>query len=141
MIRQRRPRPHLPFYRSNTIRFSFIITGTFIAWALSFGPDDWHHTPSLNWLHHALPWPVMSIGFALYVVALLTGRIGAIIFADFLGLAMYGAAFVALLATLEPTRSNNPLALSAMALVCVLHFAAGRLAVIERERRDDGRSR
>lgn len=124
-----------PFYRSPLTRAAFTGTGAFVTWGLSpAGPDQWHSTASLLWLHQALPWPIMWIGFAAYTLCQAWGQINAVIFADFLGLIMYGVAFFAILVTLDPEQILNPIALSAVFLACVLHYLAGRLAVSDRER-------
>lgn len=122
------------FYRSPITPVSFVLSGAYLAFALSpWGPTAWRDTPSLRLLHQVLPWPVLSAGFVAYVVLLLTRSLTAVIIAEAVGLVFYGSGLVALLATLRPDRPANPLAIAGLFLACVLHVLALRLAVIQRE--------
>lgn len=122
----------VPFYRSIIVRYSFILSGSFLAWSLSsWGPRPWRSTPSLRWLHQVLPWPLMSAGFAVYVCLLVWGSVKSSAVADWLGLFMYGCAFIAAVVTVRFDRPTNPIGIGALFLVCVLHYAAARLAEIQ----------
>jgi hypothetical protein len=121
------------FYRTALTRWSFIITGLGVAFTLSpFAPAAWHDTPSLRWLHHLLPFPLMACGFVLYVALLATDRLDLVIVADFLGLFMYLCELIALVVTASHNRFNG-ITTAAMCLACVYHYAAGRLALYHRE--------
>lgn len=123
------------FYRNELVRWSFMVTGGFVAYTLSpFAPTGWHDTPSLLWLHRVLPWPILAAMFALYVVLLGTNRIGCVVVGDFLGLFMYLCELVALCVT-APGHPVNGLAFAAFFLACVFHGAAGRLALYDLESR------
>lgn len=125
-------RPEMPWYRTEMTRWALIITGAALAWSFSpWGPHKWRDTPSLRLLHHVMPWPVCSLLLAIYTVLLIYGRVKAVIAADFLGLYLYGAEFVAMLLRLNPHAPTNPFAIGGVFLACVLHIAAGRLAVYE----------
>lgn len=127
-------RRSLPFYRSNVTRWAFILTGTYLAVSLSpWGPAEWRDTPSLRWLHTVVPFPVMVAAFAAYVAMHLLGSLRIVVLADYLGLALYGIGLVALLVTVRLDRPTNPLAIAAVALACVLHYMAGKLAVNDKE--------
>lgn len=124
----------VPFYRTAITQYGFALAGAFLAYALSpWAPPPWHDTPSLRWLHSVMPYSVMAGGFALYTLLLLTHRIVATVIADFIGLAAYGTGLVAVLVTLRMDRPTNPLLIASLFLACVLHFAAGRLALIQKE--------
>lgn len=124
----------MPWYRTQVTRWALILTGMFLAVSFSpAGPTQWRDTPSLRLLHHLLPWPVICALFTVYTVLMLTGGLRAAIFACFLGLGLYGCEFFALLLKLDVHQKTNPFAIGGVFLACVLHFAAGRLAVYEKE--------
>lgn len=127
----------LPFYRTTWTRFTFIATGAYLAVALSpWGPDQWKNTPSLRWLHLVMPWTLLAVLFAGYVLLLLWGRVEAVAVASAVGAVLYGWELVALIATLHVHRPTNPLSIAAVFLACVFHLAAARLAIIQAARRD-----
>jgi hypothetical protein len=99
----------LPFYRSPVTRWALFTTGLGLAVAFApWGPTAWRDTPSLHWLHQLLPWPIISLLFALYALLLLWGRTEAVAAADWLGLFIYGCELVALLATIRFDRPRTP---------------------------------
>lgn len=123
------------FYRSRFVRWAFIVSGLLLAIVFSpWAPTNWHETPSLLWLHRFMPWPFIALLFLTYSLLLLWGTVHASVIADFLGLFLYLCDLLALLAT-SGGHAINPLVLVAMGLTCVLHFAAGRLALLEQEGR------
>lgn len=127
--------PH-PFYRSPFTRVAFIITGAPLAWVMSpWGPQEWHESPSLHWLHLVLPWSLLSGLFAVYVILQVWGEIHAIAAADFIGSVLYGWEFVALAVTAQAHRVN-PIAIAAMFLAFAFHLAALRLAIIQAVRHE-----
>lgn len=125
------------FYRAPFVRYAFIVTGAFAAFALSpWAPPAWHDTASLRFITSVMPlWP-MSAAFAVYVLLLLTGNLACVIVGDFLGLWLYLIGFVALAVTIRPDRPTNAMGDAAVFLAIVLHFAAARLAVIAWHTRD-----
>lgn len=121
------------FYRSSFVRWAFVGTGLLLAVVFSpWAPTDWHASPSLLWLHRFVPWPIVSGLFLIYAVLLIWGSVKASIVADWLGLFLYLCEFLALSAT-SSGHPTNPIVFVALFLTCVLHLAAGRLALIERE--------
>lgn len=121
------------FYRSEVVRWALILTGGYLAYALSpVGPTAWRETPSLRLLHHVVPWPVLSAGFVVYVLLLLWGRVSTGEWAAWLGLFMYLGELIALLVTVRAEHHNNPFGISGVFLACVLHFASARLATYQR---------
>lgn len=127
------PRP-LPFYRSQWTRWLFIATGAWLTYTVSpYAPAPWHDTPSLRWLHQVLPYWLMAGLCAVYVLMLARNHLTLVIVADYLGLALYLLAFVALLATLRDWRPTNPFAIAGTLLAVGYHLHAGRLAVHDRE--------
>lgn len=128
MIRRERA-----FYRSNFVRWACAATGLMLAVAFCpWSSDRWHATPSLIWLHQFLPWPLMSALFLIYAVLLTQGSVQASVAADYLGLFLYLCEFIALIVT-AGGHPSNPLVFVAFFLTCVLHLAAGRLALTEQE--------
>lgn len=122
----RRP---LPFYRSRITRVVFIVSGLFMVWALGpFGPALWHETPSLEWLHSLLPWPVLATGFLIHCVLLWWGTVPASILADWMGVFMYSFGFIALVRTLSVGRVANPFAIAACLLAVTLYYMAAKAA-------------
>lgn len=122
----------MPFYRTPFTRWSFIVTGLFVIYALSpLGADPWRETPSLRWLHRFFPWPVLIGLMCTYVLLLLWGAAWPTLIADGIGLVVYGWELVALLWTLDPSNPTNPLAIAAVALAAAYHFAALRLVVFQ----------
>lgn len=128
---------HREFYRAPFVRYAFILSGSFAAYALSpWAPRAWHDTSSLRFITSVMPlWP-MAGAFAVYVALLLTGNLLCVIVADFLGLWLYLIGFVALAVTIRPDRPTNGIGDAAVFLSIVLHFAAARLAVIAYHTRD-----
>jgi hypothetical protein len=125
-------RPPMPFYRSPVTRWALFTTGFGLAMAFApWGPTAWRNTPSLHWLHQLLPWPLISLLFAVYALLLLWGRTEAVAAADWLGLFIYGCELIALIATIRFDRPTNPFAISGVFLACILHFAAARLATFQ----------
>lgn len=132
MTREDRVR-QLAFYRSRTVNIAMILCGAFLTFALSpWSPTQWRSTPSLIWLHRVLPWPAISIAFLVYTVLLTWGTVRAAVTASFLGLALYGFEFLALIVTAHG-HPINAFGFPVFFLVCVLHLAAGRLALFQRE--------
>jgi hypothetical protein len=123
-------RPHREFYRATFVRYAFVLTGMFAAYALSpWAPGPWHDTASLRFITAAhCPLSVLSAGFAVYVLLQVTGNL--------LGLWLYLIGFVALAVTIRPDRPTNGMGDAAVLLAIVLHFAAARLAIIAYATRD-----
>lgn len=121
------------FYRSAVARWATAAAGTYLSITFAFGPPQWRNTPSLRWLHQFLPWPVVSILFAVYAVLLFVGRSLPVAVGCSVGMILYGWEFLALLWTTDPGRPQNPVAIGCVFLTCVLHYQAARLAIIQRE--------
>lgn len=122
-------------YRSSFVRWAFIVSGLLLAAAFSpWAPYHWHSSDSLRWIHQWVPWPVIALLFLGYALLHLWGSVAASITAGLLGLAIFMAETIALAFTARADKFN-PIIFVAFFLVCVLHFAAARLAVQEDEDR------
>lgn len=126
-------RPH-PFYRSTVLRWCFIASGTFLAFALSpWSPQAWRLDPSLAAIARTVPLWIGSVLFGVYVVLLLVGRASVDVVADYLGLFLYLCALITRCVSAMHHHPLNPFFVAALFLTCALHSAAGRLALAERE--------
>lgn len=130
--------PHLrppAFYRSTMGPVGLTASGLFMFYALSpAGPAVWRETPSLLWLHRVLPWPVMAVGFLLYVVLLILGSFvwtRGYALGCWLGLYLYACGFAASVATLRLDHKTNPYLIAGTFLAGLLHYLSGRLAEIQ----------
>jgi hypothetical protein len=122
----------MPYYRSRVTRSAFILTGTYLAWVFTWGPDAWRDTPSLHWLdRHLLPATVITVLFAVYVALNLIGRPRCMVAACGVGLYLYGWQLLALVFTLDIDKPSNQIALAAVALALTLHYACLRLVFIQ----------
>lgn len=121
------------FYRSDSTRWAFIITGVIVAFTLSpVGPDAWRDTPSLDVIHRVTgTWWIVTALFICYSALLLTNRLRLLIVAECIGLWLYACGLVALLVTIRPDHPTNPLVVCGLVLACVLHYQAARLALIQ----------
>lgn len=127
-----------PVCRSRVTRVLFVVTGIFNAILLAPGSSPrWHRAPSLRFLHHVLPWWVMSAACAVYAALMLAHLLTRWVVADrlgcLLGLGIYITAAAAMVITgLLLGQNANPLTFSAVFLAIALHFNAARLAFFDR---------
>lgn len=122
----------MPWYRSNIARITAALGGGMVCYAFGFGPDYWHDTPSLRWLHQDVPWVAFAIYFGVYSVLLAVGTALTSIIGNAMGMGAFIVEFVALVATVHK-HTFNPIIFDAVILAGVLHFHVLRLAIRQRE--------